>query len=222
MTPAPVRARTNSEWLRELRATDDEQAAALGELRAYLVRAARYALYRSRGGPASSSASAVDQLAEDCAQEALMAILQHLEEFRGDSRFTTWAYKFAINVALAAGRRETWKHVSLDALLDEAARPTWLTEPESPMGNPEQAARRAEAWAVVRQVTDEELTERQRQALKALVFDEVPLDELVRHWGSTRNAVYKLLHDARRRLKTRLEARGFAPRDILELFSGPR
>lgn len=217
-----MRVRANSEWLRELRASGDEQAAALADLRGYLVRAARYALHRSRGGLVQLSPSGVDQLAEDCAQDALMAILQHLGEFRGDSRFTTWAYKFAINMALAASRREAWKDVSLDALLDNATRSTWLTEAESLAGNPEQTARRAEAWAVIRQVTDHELTERQRQALKALVFDEVPLDELVRHWGSTRNAIYKLLHDARRRLKTQLEARGFEPREILGLFSGPR
>ena len=65
-----------------------------------------------------------------------------------------------------------------------------------------------------------ELSERQRQALKAVVIDDVPLDELVRHWGSSRNAVYKLLHDARWKLKTRLEARGFAPREILGMFGG--
>jgi RNA polymerase sigma-70 factor, ECF subfamily len=214
-------ARTNREWVRELSACGEEQAAALGELRAYLVRAARYALHRSPGRLAHVSAFDRDQLAEDCAQDALVAILDHLAEFRGDSRFTTWAYKFAINMALAAARREAWKHVSLDALLEPAGGATWFPEPEALPGDPEQAAGRAEAWAVIQAVIDHDLSERQRQALKAVVADGVPLDELVRHWGSTRNAIYKLLHDARRKLKTRLEAGGLAPREVLALFSGP-
>ena len=165
--------------------------------------------------------SDVDQLAEDCAQNALVAILDRLRDFRGDSRFTTWAYRFAINMALVANRREAWKSVSLDALLAQSGR-AWRFEAEALGGDPEQTARRAEAWKVVQEVIDTELSERQRQALKAIVVEEVPLDELVRHWGSTRNAVYKLLHDARWKLKTRLEARGFTPRDVLGLFGGAR
>ena len=222
MPTETVRARTNSEWVRELSATGEEQAVALEALRAHLVRAARYGLQRSRGRLAHGSAFDLDQLAEDCAQDALLAILARLTEFRGDSRFTTWAYKFAINTALGAARREGWKHVSLDALLEPAARPAWLPEPEALPGDPERRARRLEVWTMIQEVMDEDLSERQRQALKAIVGDEVPLDELVRHWGSTRNAIYKLLHDARRKLKARLEARGFAPREVLHLFGGPR
>lgn len=84
-----AKARTNSEWVRELRAGGEEQAAALGALRAYLVGAARYGLHRSRWRLAHN-ALGLDQLAEDCAQDALLAILGRLPEFRGDSRFTTW------------------------------------------------------------------------------------------------------------------------------------
>lgn len=215
-----MRARTNSEWVKDLSASGEEQASALGELRPYLVRAARYALRRSQGRLAHVSPYDLDQLAEDCAQNALLAILERLAEFRGDSRFTTWAYKFAINMALVAGRREVWKRISLDALLEQTGRPTWRLEAGALAGDPERMARRAEAWAVIQEVMDHDLSERQRQALKAVVVDEVPLDELVRHWGSTRNAVYKVLHDARWKLKIRLEARGFAPREVLGLFGG--
>ncbi len=221
MPTAPVRTRTNHEWVRELSAGGEEQAAALGDLRAYLLRAARYALQRHRGRLAHSGLAELDQMAEDCAQEALLAILDRLKDFRGDSRFTTWAYKFAINMALVAARREAWQHVSLDALLEQGGNSKWLAEAGPAASDPEQAARRAAAWAAIREVVDHDLTDRQRQALKAIVADEVPLDELVRHWGSTRNAIYKLLHDARRKLKSRLEARGYAPREILALFSGP-
>ncbi|HKZ04693.1 MAG TPA: sigma-70 family RNA polymerase sigma factor [Methylomirabilota bacterium] len=217
-----MRTRTNEEWLGALAHPGGEQAAALRDLRAYLVRAARYALQRTRSRAARPASFDVDHLAEDCAQNALMAILDRLGDFRGDSRFTTWAYKFAINMALVAGRREAWKAVSLDALLEQPGRSTWQLEADTRSGDPEQTARRAEAWKVVQEVIDTELSERQRQALKAIVVDEVPLDELVRHWGSNRNAVYKLLHDARWKLKARLAARGFAPGDVLGLFGGPR
>jgi RNA polymerase sigma-70 factor, ECF subfamily len=211
--------RTNDEWIGALRGDGDAQAAALHELRGILVRAARFALQRRLGRVGSLD---VDQLAEDCAQNALMAILDRLADFRGDSRFTTWAYKFAINMALVASRREAWKPVSLDALLEQAGPWTWRLDAHALSGDPEQAARQAEAWKVVQDVIETELSERQRQALKAIVVDEIPLDELVRHWDSSRNAVYKLLHDARWKLKTRLEARGFAPREVLGMFGGAR
>jgi RNA polymerase sigma-70 factor (ECF subfamily) len=206
--------RTNADWLQDLRAGGEEQTAALEELRAHLVKAARYALVR--GGRVAHGA--VDQTAEDCAQDALVAILARLDDFRGDSRFTTWAYAFAVNMALVASRRVAWRHVSLDALLAQAGSSAWIETADTRNAGPERSARRAEAWTVVRDVIDRELTDRQRQALKAVVVDDVPLDELVRHWGSNRNAIYKLLHDARRRLRTRLEARGFDARDVLRLF----
>lgn len=211
--------RTNDEWIQALRGDGEAQAGALRELRGILVRAARFALQRRLGRVGSLD---VDQLAEDCAQNALMAILDRLEDFRGDSRFTTWAYKFAINMALVASRREAWKPVSLDALLEQAGPSTWRLDTHALSANPDQAARQAEAWTVIQDVIERELSERQRQALKAIVVDEVPLDELVRHWGSSRNAVYKLLHDARWKLRTRLEARGFAPREVLGMFGGAR
>ena len=211
--------RTNDEWIQALRGDGEAQAGALRELRGILVRAARFALQRRLGRVGSLD---MDQLAKDCAQNALMAILDRLEDFRGDSRFTTWAYKFAINMALVASRREAWKPVSLDALLEQAGPSTWRLDTHALSAHPDQAARQAEAWTVIQDVIERELSERQRQALKAIVVDEVPLDELVRHWGSSRNAVYKLLHDARWKLRTRLEARGFAPREVLGMFGGAR
>ncbi len=216
-----ARERTNSEWVRELRAGGEEQAAALDALRAYLVRAARYALHRSRLRLAHNALD-LDQLAEDCAQDALLAILGRLPEFRGDSRFTTWVYKFAINMALSAARRESRKSVSLDTLLEATSHQGWLPEAEAFPGDPERTAHRAEAWAAIHTIMDDDLSERQWRALTAVIVDQVPPDELARHWGATRNAIYKILHDARRTLKTRLEARGFAPREMLALFARTR
>jgi len=215
-----VKARANDDWLRDLRAPGAEQAAALGDLRAYLLGAARYALHR-RGGRLTHRAPAdLDQMAEDCAQEALLAILTRLDDFRGDSRFTTWAYTFAVHAALVAARREAWKAVPLDTLLEGTGGLARLGETAALGADPDRRVRRAEAWAVIKDVLDHELTDRQRQALSALLIEDVPLDELARHWQSNRNAIYKLVHDARRRLKARLESRGFPAGEILRLFAG--
>jgi RNA polymerase sigma-70 factor (ECF subfamily) len=217
-----MRARSNDEWLHELGAGGADQAAAIEELRSYLLRAAVYSLNQQTHGLTHLTPTQIEQLAEDCAQDALLAILKQLPEFRGDSRFTTWAYKFALNMALVAARRESWKQVSLDYLFDEPDSLQWPTWDERPELDPDRVTLRAEVWAVMREVIARDLTDRQRQVLKAIVFDEVPMDEVVRHLGSNRNAIYQLLHDTRRKLKERLEARGFGVQDILDLFSAER
>lgn len=209
--------RTNAEWVSDLIAQGDAQAAAIVDLRLFLLRAALYAF--SRGDLSHLSHHEIEQLAEDCAQDALLAVLKHVHEFRSDSKFTTWAYKFAINFALVAARRERWKSVSLDQFLEEAALPEWPIHDEGPAGDPDRAAQQADVWATIHEVMDQELTERQRQVLKAMVFDEAPLDEVARHFHSNRNAIYKLVHDARRKLKTQLQARGFDVQEVLGLFS---
>jgi RNA polymerase sigma-70 factor, ECF subfamily len=210
-----VKERSNEDWLHALRGSGEAQGVAIGELRPYLLRAARYALHRRarQRGPAD-----LDQMAEDAAQEALLAILARLDTFRGDSRFTTWAYAFAVHAALVTARRDAWRTVPLEPILDGAGELGRRGEAVAASGDPDRKARRTEAWAVVRDVLDHDLTVRQRQALTALVVDDVPLDELARHWGSNRNALYKLVHDARRRLKARLASRGFPAGEILELF----
>lgn len=214
-----MKPRTNAEWSHELEAAGEEQAAAIADLRDYLLRAALYSLSRSQGNLAHYAPAEIEQLAEDCAQEALLAILKHLHEFRGDSKFTTWAYKFAVNIALVAARREGWKRVSLDQLLDNPDLPEWPIVDKRMTIDPDRTALQGEVWAAMREVIHDDLTQRQQQVLKAMVFDEVPMDEIVRHLGSNRNAIYKLLHDARRKLKAQLEARGFDVPGILDLFS---
>ncbi len=217
-----MRARSNDEWLRELEASEEEQTAAIEDLRSYLLRAALYSLSQSFHGITRLTSAEIEQLAEDCAQDALMAILKHLHEFRGDSRFTTWAYKFAVNIALTTARRESWKQVSLDQIFDDSDLPQWPIPDDHAELDPDRVALRDEVWATVREVIDRGLTERQRQVLKAIVFDEAPIDEVARLLGSNRNAVYKLLHDTRRKLKAQLEARGFGVPEILDLFGADR
>ncbi len=211
-----MKTRTNDEWLSELRASGPLQNAAIADLRAFLLRASLYSLYRSRSNLSHLDRAAIEQLAEDTAQEALLAVLKHLDAFRSESKFTTWAYKFAINFALVAARRERWKNVSLDALLEHTL--SDALQDDRTLVHPDRAAEQTEAWAAIRRIIDHDLTERQRQALEAIVFADMPLDEVASRLGLNRNATYKLLHDARRKLKNELQARGFELADLLNLF----
>src|SRR5574342_33809 len=112
--------RTNQEWLHDLNASGAVQDAAITDLRDLLLRAALYFFNRNLSDFSGLSRDEILQRAEDCAQDALVAVMDHLGDFRGDSKFTTWAYKFAINTALMAARRERWKGISLDELAASA------------------------------------------------------------------------------------------------------
>ena len=219
---APMRTRTNAEWLSALASETEAQSAALSDLRAYLLRAALYALVRRKSSLTHLAATDIDELAQDSVQEALSAILQHLGDFRGDSQFTTWAYTFAVNAALVAARRERWRRVPLDRVLDSPVFPADLGGTAATSPDPHRRTAQGEMLAAVRETIEAHLTTRQQQALKAVVFDGVPLDELARLWGSNRNALYKLLHDARKKLKAQLRKRGFDTREMLDAFGEDR
>jgi len=161
------------------------------------------------------------QRAEDSAQDALIAVMNHLQDFRGDSKFTTWAYKFAINIALMAARHERWKGVSLDELSFsiEGAFFERVLQDKTDGSAPDQSALQNEVRETIQDVIEHDLTDKQRRVILMMVFNDVPMDEVVRHLGANRNAVYKMLHDARRKLKSGLQARGFDIGETLALFS---
>jgi RNA polymerase sigma-70 factor, ECF subfamily len=213
-------SRTNQEWLHDLNASGELQEVAITELRDILLRAALYFFSRNLSDFKGMSRDDILQRAEDCAQDALIAVMNHLKDFRGDSKFTTWAYKFAINTALMAARRERWKGVSLDELSEggEGAFSEWVMLDKSEGVTLEKAAMQNELRGVIRNVIERELTEKQRQVLLLMAFKEVPMDEVVRYLGTNRNSVYKLLHDARLKLKSSLQARGFEVNETLALF----
>lgn len=215
-------ARTNQEWLHDLKAGGPEQEAAITDLRDLLLRAALYFFSRNLGDFESNSRDEILQRAEDCAQDALIAVMDRLPDFRGDSKFTTWAYKFAINKALMAARGERWKGVSLEELVTAGEKNfyAWVLEDKSGRAAPEELAMQDEVRSMIREVIEHELTDKQRQVLVLMVFHEVPMDEVVRHLDTNRNAVYKTLHDARRKIKNRLQARGFEVGEMLGLFGG--
>lgn len=212
--------RTNPEWLHDLQANGALQEAAIADLRDLLLRAALYFFSRSPEDFQGLDREEITQRAEDCAQDALIAVLDHLPEFRGDSQFSTWAYKFAINKALMTARRERWKGASFDELVSSAEGDfqQWRIQEKAEGTTPEQSAMQGEIQAVLVEVIEHDLTEKQRLVLLLMVFQEVPLDEVVHRLGSNRNAVYKLLHDARRKLKSGLLARGFDIVETLTLF----
>jgi RNA polymerase sigma-70 factor, ECF subfamily len=213
--------RTNEEWLHDLRVNGAEQDAAIADLRNLLLRTVLFFFSRNLGDFRGLARNEILQLAEDCAQEALIAIMNHLSDFRGDSKFTTWAYKFAINIALATTRRAHWKDFSLDQPPAAADGETseWNIQDKSSVVDSDQFALQSEVRQVIQEVIEHDLTENQRHVLLLMVFNEVPMDEVVHRLGTNRNAIYKMLHDARRKLKSSLQARGFEVGEMLALFS---
>jgi RNA polymerase sigma-70 factor (ECF subfamily) len=202
--------RSNEDWLRDLHTASPE---ALVDLRAMLVRGLRAALAgRVDGDP--------DAISEDFAQEALLKILASLETFRGESRFITWAQKIAIHVALSDLRRKRWKDISLQSFTETSEGEEYssvLLADHSP--SPEDEAARRDLLQNLEKLIFEELTERQRTALLSIVQDGIPLREVAERMHTNPNALYKLLHDARERLKKRLEQKdNFSAQEALALF----
>ena len=202
--------RSNEEWLRDLGEPGPRREAALNDLRKLLVRALGYALAKYQ--------SVTEADIEDFAQDAVLKILDALDTFRGEARFTTWASKIAVHVAFTELRRRRWKDVSLEQMIEmpdgEPIPRTWV----DPAAGTEQQVLQHELLEVVRQVIAEELTDRQRQALVAARIQGVPLAELARRMDTNRNALYKLLFDARQRLQRRLLSKGLSKDDILAAF----
>ena len=195
-------------WPEALRATDGgEQAAAVEALRGILLSGLRLAL---NGRNDVSEAHL-----EDFAQEALLRILDRLDQFQGRSRFTTWAQSIALNTAFTELRRKRWQDVSLDALVadgDRMAEPAAL--PDDSLGADEDQTR---LMSVLRRSIAEDLTPRQRAAILG-ELREMPFDQIVALLGTNRNAAYKLLHDARQALKRRLVEAGISAVDIQNAY----
>lgn len=207
--------RTNADWLSDLRSTGSLREAALADLRARILSA----LPRALSPWLSSADPRFEPLAEETAQETLLRVLSHLDTFEGRSQFTTWVYKIAVRVALSELRRQKWRDVSLDDLLEEKDDQPAQTRLEiDPAVGPETAAERADLLERVRRIITEGLTDRQRTALVATGVRGMPPDEVARRMGMQPNALYKLIHDARLRLKRRLEREGLTPAEILALF----
>lgn len=187
-------------WWTHLADGGPEGDLALARLHELLVRASRHQVWRLRGLLHGVDADRVDDLAQQAADDAMVAVLRKLPTFEGRSRFTTWAYKFAILHAGVAVRGQAWRDREVPLpdtlpLADVGPSPTEWTE----------ATQLAHA---VRDAIATQLTPHQRRVVLALLVDEVPIDVLADRLGTTRNALYKALHDARQRLRTALVAEG--------------
>ena len=199
--------RDNETWRAHLGGTGPDQQAALSDLREALLRGLRRAL--------SHRARVDDAFLEDVVQDSLVRILERLPQFEGRSRFLTWAMSVAIRVAMSELRRRRWKDVSLDDVLAGGylAPGRAIVDEPSPDAQPDREA----ILAAMQELIRNGLTTKQREALLAELRG-MPQDEIARQLGSDRNAVYKLTHDARRKLRAGLESAGFGADSLLEAW----
>ena len=200
----PLSAASDSRaWLDALQATGPAYDQAVGCLHALLLRAARFEVSRRRAALGHVRGEELDDIALQAADDALMAVLAKLDGFRGESRFTTWAYKFALLEAGVRVRRRSWQHREVVLASD-----SWMQFAHAAAG-PDVDAEQAELVQALSRSIGDELTPHQRQVLVSLAIDGVPIDVLAERLGTTRGALYKTLHDARRKLRAALAARGF-------------
>jgi RNA polymerase sigma-70 factor, ECF subfamily len=201
---APTLDEESREWLRDLRAEGAARTAAVGRLHALLLRAARYEVARRRATLPHLRGNELDEIALEAADDALMSVLARLDDFRGASRFSTWVYKFALLEAAVKLRKRAWqgREVPLEP-------ETWSLF-TSPGLEPDDEAEQSELLGAVQQAIAEVLTPHQRKVLVALALNGVPIDVLADRLGTTRGALYKTLHDARRKLRRHLGETGFS------------
>jgi RNA polymerase sigma-70 factor, ECF subfamily len=203
--PAHVAHRMDSEsrrWLERLHAEGRDRDVAIAELREILLRAARFEVGRRCATLSQIRGGDQEDLAQQSAGDAMVAILAKLDSFRGESQFTTWAYKFALYEAAARIRKLAWQGRELPL---EARDWPQVPDPGPPLQG---EVEMNELLSAIRQEIETSLTPHQRDVLVALALNEVPIDVLADRLGSTRGALYKTLHDARRKLRAALAARG--------------
>jgi RNA polymerase sigma-70 factor, ECF subfamily len=191
------------EWHVDLHAPGARREEAVARLHGLLLRAARFEVFRRQGSLPQLSAVELEELAQEAAGDAAVSVLRRLGDFRGESSFRTWAYKFALLEAAVKVRRRAWLH--REVMLEPAH---WEGLAQAGPG-PHDEAENAALLEAVQDGIRTALTPRQRQVLVAVVLEGVPIDVLAERLGSNRNALYKVLHDARRRLRTHVAAAGF-------------
>jgi RNA polymerase sigma-70 factor, ECF subfamily len=203
--------RANQQWLDDLRSTGMLQEESLEDLRKIILTALPYALEKwfSPNDPKFNS------FIEEVAQETTLRVMEHLDSFEGRSQFTTWVHTIAVRIALTELRHMKWREVSLDDLLenDEGGQAPHEMPDKSP-GIENQVENNA-MLSMIQKILVEELTEKQRKAMVAIAIKGMPLEEVAFKMGMERNTLYKLLHDARLKLKKNLEKEGLSLADLL-------
>ena len=198
LTEAPV-DQDSQRLLRDLRSAGPEREAAVGRLHELLLRAARFEVARRRPTLPHLRGDELEDIALEAADDALMSVLRRLDDFEGRSRFTTWVYKFALLEAAVKLRKRAWqgREVPLE--------PESWTLFSTPEPGPEASAEQGELLQTLQRAIAEILTPHQRQVLVALALNGAPIDVLADRLGTTRGALYKTLHDARKKLRRHLE-----------------
>ena len=207
LSPVSVAATLDDDsraWLRSLRAEGREHGDAVGRLHALLLRAARFEVARRRPSLPHVRGDELDEIANEAADDALLGVLRRLDDFRGASRFTTWAYKFALYEAAVKLRKRAWQGREIP--LEPEAWEVFASGALDPGDHAEQSELLATLQAAIAEV----LTPHQRRVLVALALNGVPIDVLAERLGTTRGALYKTLHDARRKLRRHLDAGGIS------------
>jgi RNA polymerase sigma-70 factor (ECF subfamily) len=194
---------TLEEWHLDLHAEGARGEDAVARLHGLLLRAARFEVFRRSGSLPQLSAVELDELAQDAAGDAAVSVLRRLDDFRGESSFRTWAYKFALLEASVKVRRRAWRDREVTLEPEQ-----WESLAHAGPG-PDDDAENAALLGAVRDGIRTALTPRQRQVLVAVVLEGVPIDVLAERLGSNRNALYKMLHDARRRLRAHVAEAGY-------------
>jgi RNA polymerase sigma-70 factor (ECF subfamily) len=201
--PAPAGSEPDSEWwLTVLRADGPEREQAIARLHDLMVRAARFELGRRRAALSHVRGEELGDIAMQAANDALMAVLSKLDDFRGASRFTTWAYKFALLEAGVKLRRRAWQE--REVVLEPDA---WIHFADRGDGVHSELER-SELLGELKSAIDSSLTPHQRQVFVALALNEIPIDVLSERLNTTRGALYKTLHDARKKLRGELADSG--------------
>jgi RNA polymerase sigma-70 factor, ECF subfamily len=191
-------------WIDRLSPGSPEREAAIQTLHALLLKAARFEVNRRRAAFPQLRGNDHDDLAHQSANDALVALLGKLDDFRGDSRFTTWAYKFALLEAAVKVRRRAWQGRELPLEPE-----SWALIPDAD-STPQQDAETTELFAALEQAIEEDLSPHQREVLVAVTLNDVPIDVLADRLNTTRGALYKTIHDARRKLRAALAKRGLS------------
>jgi RNA polymerase sigma-70 factor (ECF subfamily) len=203
-TTLPAPDTESREWLEALRADGPARDEAVARRHALLLRAARIEIARPRPALAHLRGEDLDDIAHHAADDALMSVLRRLDDFRGLSRFTTWAYKFALLEAAVKLRKRAWQGREIPLEPE-----SWSLFSDAGLA-PDEEAEQSELMATLQAAIAEALTPHQRRVLVALAVNGVPIDVLAERLNTNRGALYKTLHDARKKLRNHLGERGFA------------
>jgi RNA polymerase sigma-70 factor (ECF subfamily) len=198
---------TNEEWIEALKPPVDERAVEL--LRQQLIRGLKPALHKYVDRE-------LDQFVEDVAQDALLKVLDNIDSFRGDSKLLTWAMKIAVREGLTELRLKRYDDISIEDLKpDEDSREVFSLSVASDDTSPDRSVHESDLIDKVMTIINEELTDKQKQAINALMIQGLPVPVVVKQMDTNRNALYKLVHDARLKIKNKLEIEGIDPEEML-------